>query len=125
VLSYETDAMTRDQIASATYEVASRLNAIKHRHGLIDDQTFAGVEYRLGIARQVLREEGPWDARRIDLANHATMFGDDELKSPLGPRFRVGGHLLWSLAAGLAIEAGHTAARLAGRYDVAITPARP
>ena len=115
VLSYETDAMTRDQIAAATYEVASRLNAIKHRHGLIDDRTYAGVEYRLGVARQVMQEEGPWDARRIDLANHATMFGDDELKSPLGQRFRVGANLLWSLAAGLAIEAGHTAAR---RSDV-------
>jgi hypothetical protein len=35
VLSYETDAMTRAQIAAATYEVAGRLNAIKHAHGLL------------------------------------------------------------------------------------------
>jgi hypothetical protein len=31
--------MTRDQIAAATDEVASRLNAIKHRDGLADDRT--------------------------------------------------------------------------------------
>ena len=125
VLSYETDAMTRDEIAAATYEVAGRLNAIKRAHGLIDEKTFAGVADRLEVARQVLHENGPWDARRIDLANHATMFGDDELKAPLHQRFRVGATLLRSLAKGLALELGHTAARLAGRYDVAVIPARP
>jgi hypothetical protein len=52
------------------------------------------------------------------------MFGDDELKSPLHLGFRVGATLLRSLAAGLALEFGHTAARLAGRYDTAIIPAR-
>ena len=125
MLSYETDAMTRDQIAAATYEVAARLNAIKHRRGLIDDQTYEGVEYRLGVAREVLKGDGPFDAGRIDLANHATMFGDDELKAPLPRRFRVGASLLWNLAAGLALEVGHTAARLFGRYDVAVAhPAR-
>jgi hypothetical protein len=50
------------------------------------------------------------------------MFGDDELKWPVRQRFRVGTTLLRSLAAGLALECRHTAARLAGRYDVA--PAR-
>ena len=125
VLSYETDAMTRDQIAAATYEVASRLNAIKYRYGLIDEPTHTGVEYRLGVAKQALQEEGPFDAQRIDLANHATMFGEDELKSPLHQRFRVGTAVLRNLAAGLAFELGHTVARLAGRYDVAIIPARP
>jgi B12-binding domain/radical SAM domain protein len=124
VLSYETDAMTRDQIAAATYEVAGRLNAIKHAHGLIDEKTFADVADHLAVARQVLQESGPWDARRIDLANHATMFGDDELKSPLHLGFRIGATLVRSLAAGLALELGHTAARLAGRYDTAIIPAR-
>ena len=124
VLSYETGAMTRDRIAAATYEVAGRLNRIKHAYGLIDDKTFDGVEYRLGVARQVLQEDGPWDARRIDLANHATMFGDDELKSPARQGFHAGPMVLWSLAAGLACEVGHTAARLAGRYDNAVVAAR-
>jgi hypothetical protein len=39
--------------------------------------------------------------------------------------YPVGATLLWNLAAGLALEIGHTRARLAGRYDVAIIPARP
>ncbi len=69
VLSYETDAMTRAQIAAATYDVAGRLNAIKHARGLIDDRTFADVADHLAVARQVLQERGPWDAGRIDLAN--------------------------------------------------------
>ena len=125
VLSYETDAMTRDQIASATYEVASRLNVIKHRYGVIDDRTHDGVKGRLAVARQALLEDGPWDARRIDLANHATMFGDDELKSPLPGRFHVSPALLWTLATGLGLEVVRTAARLAGRYDDAVIPARP
>lgn len=125
VLSYETDAMSRDQIASTTYEVASRLNEIKHRYGVIDERTRDEVARRLAVARQALQQDGPWDARRIDLANHATMFGDDELKSPLAGRFHLGPALLWTLAKGLALEVIHTGARLAGRYDNAIIAARP
>jgi hypothetical protein len=53
------------------------------------------------------------------------MFGDDELKSPLAKRFHVGPALLWTLVTGLALEVVHAAARLAGRYDDAIIPARP
>ena len=52
------------------------------------------------------------------------MFGDDELKSSPAHRFRVTPALLWTLAKGLALEVGHTAARLAGRYDDAIIHAR-
>jgi hypothetical protein len=50
------------------------------------------------------------------------MFGDDELKWPVRHGFRIGSTLLRSLAAGLALEVRHTAARLVGRFDVA--PAR-
>jgi hypothetical protein len=57
-----------------------------------------------------------------ELANHRTMFGDDELKWPVRHGFRIGTTLLRSLAAGLALEVRHTAARLVGRFDVA--PAR-
>lgn len=89
ILSYETNAMTRDEIVRATYDVAGRLNDLKYRRGLID---------------------------------HRTMFGDEELKWPVKQRFRVGATLVRGLAAGLALEFGHTAARLIGRYDV--SPAR-
>lgn len=120
ILSYETDGMTRDQIVRATYDVASRLNDIKRRHGLIDQPTFAGVARRLRAARHLLEndtEGTQMSPASIELANHGTMFGDDELKWPVRRRFRIGLTLLRSLASGLLAEFGHTAARLAGGYD--------
>jgi B12-binding domain/radical SAM domain protein len=137
ILSYETDGMSRDEIVRATYDVGEQLNAMKRRYGLIDEQTFAGVAFRLGLARQILdetqrvegldaeqRQEQLAQMRRsIELANHASTFGDDELKSPVSYRFRVGRTLIKSLAAGLILEIGHAIARSAGRFDVA--PATP
>jgi B12-binding domain/radical SAM domain protein len=121
ILSYETDAMTRDDIVRATYDVAERLNELKHRHGLVDDRTFEDVRFRLAIARQIIAHAGDdaADDLAAEIANHRTMFGDDELKWPVRQRFRIGTTLLRSLAGGLALECWHTAARLAGRYDVA------
>jgi hypothetical protein len=122
ILSYETATMSRDDIARATYDVAERLNDIKRRRHLIDDVTADGVAARLRVARDLLETTGralhPTDAA-TEMANHGTMFGDDELKWPIGQRFRVGTTLLWSLAAGLGQEIVHTAARMAGRYDTA------
>jgi B12-binding domain/radical SAM domain protein len=122
ILSYETDAMTRDEIVRATYDVAERLNDLKRRYGLIDDRTFSDVRFRLGMARQIVAhagDEADLTGPAAELANHRTMFGDDELKWPVQHRFRIGTTLLRNLAAGLALEIHHTAARLAGRYDVA------
>jgi hypothetical protein len=114
--------MTRDEIVRTTYDVAERLNDIKHRHHVIDDTTFSGVEMRLRAARALLANGAGADAlshAAFALANHGTMFGDDELKWPVRHGFRVGTTLLKSLAAGLFHELGHTAARMAGRYDCA------
>jgi B12-binding domain/radical SAM domain protein len=122
ILSYETDGMTRDEIVQATYDVAGRLNDLKHRNGLIDDRTAADVEFRLAIARRIVATSAGGDGMSgtaAALANHRTMFGDDELKWPVKHRFRVGATLLRSLAGGLATEVGHTIARCVGRYDVA------
>ncbi len=122
ILSYETSAMTRDEIVRATYDVAARLNELKHRYQLIDDRTFAAVRFRLQIARYLVDQPDVVDEGgnlAAELANHRTMFGDDELKWPVKHRFRVGTTLLRSLAAGLALEVHHTAARLIGRFDVA------
>jgi hypothetical protein len=116
ILSYETDAMTRDEIASATYDVAERLNEIKRRYRLIDERTFDGVAARLRVARELL-EAGTDGRHDLELANHGTMFGDDELKWPVRHGFHVGAALAGTLAAGLVGEVVHTAARLAGRYD--------
>jgi B12-binding domain/radical SAM domain protein len=121
ILSYETDAMTRDEIARATYDVAERLNDLKRRYALIDGKAADGVAARLRVARDLLDRSGtvaPSHAA-LELANHGTMFGDDELRWPVGHRFRVGATLIRSLAASLGEEILHTAARLAGRYDTA------
>lgn len=121
ILSYETTGMTRDEIVRATYDVAERLNDLKHKHQLIDDRTFADVRFRLNMARQIVARAGDDDVSgpAAELANHRTMFGDDELKWPMQHGFRVGTTLLRSLAAGVVLELPHTAARLVGRYDVA------
>ena len=125
ILSYETNAMTRDDIVRATYDVAERLNGLKHRYGLIDDRTYETVQFRLMMARRIVaRDDGDADlaAAAAELAHHRTMFGDDELKWPLHHRFRVGRTLLLGLASGLVQETWRTAARMMGRYDGA--PAR-
>jgi B12-binding domain/radical SAM domain protein len=122
ILSYQTTGMTRDEIVRATYDVADRLNVLKHHHGLIDDKTFANVRFRLNIARQIVADtsgDADLSGPVADLANHRTMFGDDELKWPVRHRFRIGTTLLRGLVEGLATEFRHTAARLVGRYDVA------
>jgi B12-binding domain/radical SAM domain protein len=122
ILSYETEALTRPEIVRATYDVAERLNDLKRRHGMIDARTASGVAERLRIARRILEEPDRIDAldrTALELANHGTMFGDDELKWPVRQRFRVGAALAGSLATGLALELAHTVARLAGRYDTA------
>jgi B12-binding domain/radical SAM domain protein len=135
ILSYETDGMKRDEIVRATYDVAEQLNRVKRRHGLIDETTFAEVDFRLNVARLVLTEserQGEMTAeaherldRYIRLANQATMFGNDELKAPVRHRFRGGTAIAASLARGLLTEISHTVARLAGRYDVAACERRP
>jgi hypothetical protein len=97
------------------------LNAIKRRRGLIDAATADGVTSRLHVARGLLTMPAgaPPSHAAVEMANHGTMFGDDELKWPVGRRFRIGPALLRSLAAGLGQEIVHTAARIVGRYDTA------
>jgi B12-binding domain/radical SAM domain protein len=122
MLSYETDGMTREEITRATYDVAERLNELKRRYQLIDQTTADGVAARLRVARQLLESTGratrPSGAA-IEMANHGTMFGDEELTWAMPRRFQVGKTLLRSLAAGLGEELVHTAFRLRGRYDTA------
>jgi hypothetical protein len=123
ILSYETDAMSRREIAAATYDVAAALNAIKRHHGLIDETTYAGVESRLSAARALLERDADVSSAAghaaLELANHGTMFGDDELKWPVRRHFRIGAALVRGLASGLISEIGHTAARLVGHFDSA------
>jgi B12-binding domain/radical SAM domain protein len=122
ILSYDSGAMTRREIVAATYEVAAALNDVKRRYHLIDDVTFLGVAERLYAARQLFEHADDPSALThavLELANHRTMFGDDELKWPLAGRFRVGAALLRGLASGLVEEVGHTVARMIGQFDTA------
>ena len=133
MLSFETDEMSREEIAQASYQVAGELNELKYKHGLIDAATYAAVSHSLTAAEAVLIEIDrtaalPADKRaealamirrQIQTANGAALCGVDELKWPLSQRFHVGGTLARGLAGGLIREFRHTAARVAGRYDVA------
>lgn len=133
MLSFETEAMSREEIALASYRVAGELNELKYKHGLIDAGTYAAVSRSLAAAEAVLSEIDraaglPADERaaalamirgQIQTANGAALCGVDELKWPLSRRFHVGGALARGLVGGLLREFRHTAARLVGRYDVA------
>jgi B12-binding domain/radical SAM domain protein len=131
MLSFETDVMTRDEIAAASYRVADDLNELKYAHGLIDAATYSTVVHRLATAQALLTEIDrvsalPEDAqaealamihKQIRTANGTALLGEDELKWPLSQRFHVGGTLARGLARGLIREFVHTAARMMGRYD--------
>jgi len=133
MLSFETDGMTREEIAMASYHVAADLNELKLTHGLIDAKTYSTVAHRLATARAVLDEidrtmKLPEEAQlealaairtQIEAANGPALLGEDELKWPLSQRFHVGGTLARGLAGGLLREFRHTAARAAGQYDQA------
>ena len=133
ILSYETEGMTRSEIAAATYDAAEGLNDLKLRHGLIAARTHDTVATHLAIARRLLREaaaaaELPPAAREalfrslrqeVDEANKGSIVDDGELKWGGVHRFRVTATLLRELASGLLDELVHAAHRLAGRYDTA------
>ncbi|MDH3261247.1 MAG: TIGR04190 family B12-binding domain/radical SAM domain protein [Acidimicrobiia bacterium] len=133
MLSFETDEMSREEIARASYLVAGELNELKYKHGLIDVATYSAVSHSLAAAEAVLGEIDrtaslPVDKRaaaltmirrQIQTANGAALCGVDELKWPLSQRFHVGSTLARGLAGGLLREFRYTAARVAGSYDVA------
>lgn len=102
ILSYETDSMTRDEIVESTYEAALKLNELKHEYGLIDDKLFNDIDYRIKMARKIIRDIDeimaiPDEAERtrqlqeikqvIEQVNRHTICGKDELKWPIHQRF--------------------------------------
>jgi B12-binding domain/radical SAM domain protein len=75
ILNYETDAMTRAEIVSATYDAAERLNELKLRYGRIEPARAAGVARRLTRARALrlrIREAGG----RLDPEAHSDLLGE-------------------------------------------------
>ncbi len=125
--------MDRDELTRATYQVARELNQLKYRFGLIDVATYGSVAHRLRTAESVLadveqasqlpaakRIEAFTEVRqRLELANGATLCGEDEMRWPLSHRFHLGATLARGLVAGFGTEMRHTAARLQGRFDSA------
>jgi B12-binding domain/radical SAM domain protein len=145
LLSYETDAMTREQIVATTYEVAHALNELKLARNLVDLETYRVVANHLRRAQQTVAlldkaaELPPAQQaallasarQRVDEVNEASLCGTDELK------WADVGHLIVRprLAArlGLAVwaEVRHSLHRLVGNYDTALfsnarlTPVEP
>jgi len=134
ILSYETDAMTRDQIIDASYDVAAALNELKFRHGLIEPSTYRWVASQQKTAKEVLRKveaavllpEGEREKvigeieSKIEGAKMDTLFSKRELDWPSDEGLRIGGSLLLALARGFIREAAYSAYRAAGRYDTEV-----
>jgi B12-binding domain/radical SAM domain protein len=134
MLSFETDAMDRSTLVAATYDAAEGLNALKLRHGMIDEATYQNVKARSEIARSVLdealrAEKLPKGEReevyarlndRVSLANAGTLCGVDELKWGSAGRFQLSPTLVRYLLQGFFMEIPHAVRRLFGQYDSAI-----
>jgi hypothetical protein len=134
ILSYETDSMTREQIINASYDVASSLNELKYRHGLIDGSTFRWVASQQAVAREAMKkvEEAlslPEEERAsafariqgsLESASRDTMFSKRELDWPNDEGLRVGGSLLLALVNGLVRETAYSLFRAVGRYDTEV-----
>lgn len=54
MLSYETEHLSRDDIVSATYEAAERMNRLKYEYDLIDEETFERIVERIDSSRDVV-----------------------------------------------------------------------
>lgn len=53
-LNYETEGMSRDQIAETAYEAILRLNRVKAKHGVISEQISKLSEQRITLARDMM-----------------------------------------------------------------------
>ena len=96
-LSYETQWMSRDEIAASTYEAALRLNRLKRKYGRISAEVFQDVEGRIMIAVELIKkideimEKVPASEQRnallalkkdIDRVNESTLCHTEEIKWP-------------------------------------------
>ncbi|AUX09533.1 radical SAM domain protein [Halalkaliarchaeum desulfuricum] len=95
ILSYETEWMSREEIVAVTYEASRRLNEVKYKHGLIDEETFDSVNDRIEASETIVEEieriaEKPPDQRELQLENlqeelvtdgSFSICGDNELET--------------------------------------------
>jgi B12-binding domain/radical SAM domain protein len=131
VLSYESDVMDRDEIVETSYALATLLNDLKFRHGLIGESAHNLVADHLHAAREVttvmslssqpdeVRQARAFgDVRKdLDAGNSGTMNDGDELKWQPSTGIRVSSTLMRGLAMGLLNELVQTTRRCAGHYD--------
>jgi B12-binding domain/radical SAM domain protein len=131
ILSYETDAMSRQQIIDASYDVASAMNELKHKYGLIDSETYQrvrehqkgarqameGIERALALPEEERRKALGLIQEKIREANADTLFSKKELDWHANNGLRISATLLRTIAVGFAQEVGHGAHRLVGHYD--------
>ncbi|MFW6004464.1 MAG: TIGR04190 family B12-binding domain/radical SAM domain protein, partial [Halodesulfurarchaeum sp.] len=54
MLSYETEHLSRDDIAAATYEAARGMSELKYEHGLLEEQTYQTMIERLDTSETLL-----------------------------------------------------------------------
>jgi hypothetical protein len=134
ILSYETDAMSRDQILAASYDAAAEINALKFRHGLIDSATYERVKSHQQAAKHAIADIDkalllPEDERhealvkiqeKVEAANVDSLFSKMELDWRGGEGLRFGTAMLSTLGIGLAEEVVHGFNRLIGRYDTSV-----
>lgn len=134
LLSYDSDAMTAEEIVATTYRVANALNELKRARNLVDFETYRAVEDHLRHAQETVAlldeaAELPPEERaavlsaarqRVDEVNEASLCDTDELKwadvSHLILRPRLGARLGLALWA----EVRHSLHRLVGSYDTAL-----
>lgn len=73
MLSYETEHLSRDDIANATYEAARGMNELKYEHGLLEADTYERMMDRLDTSQELVNrvdevyEQVPADSREAAL----------------------------------------------------------
>jgi hypothetical protein len=85
ILNYETEWMTRDEIAYSTYEAGKRLNRLKAEFGLIGQRTAESVEMRIeGVVRmmkEIDRIMNLPDAKEREIELGSTLCGRQSLQT--------------------------------------------
>jgi len=95
-LNYETEWMTRQQIADTTYDAMLRLNRLKEKFGVISEPMALAENARLEAARDMMhriddllshgnREQLPQLKDEVDRINMSPSTHWEELKLPVGP----------------------------------------
>jgi len=131
-LSFETDAMTREQIVDTSYAVARGLNELKHAHGLIGEATFRTVSEHLDAAERAIAEVRAAAAGapvaggeprlhpHITKADTTSLCGSDELRWSGADGLRASWTVVRHLIRAFLTEAGRGLARCRGRFDTQV-----